>query len=93
MRPAIIVLLATLACGAFAQSTSAVRLESGIAKEDVDGDLKSAIDIYQQVATDPAAARDVRAKALLHLAGCYEKLGRKARQVLSRSYVTMPISQ
>jgi hypothetical protein len=67
---------------AAAQSTAAgVRLESGIAKEDVDGDLKSAIDIYQKIAADASAPRDVRSKALLRLAGCYEKLGRQARQI------------
>jgi WD40 repeat protein len=64
-----------------AQTPAGVRLESGIAKEDVDGDLKSAIDIYQKIATDASASRDVRSKALLRLAGCYEKLGRQATQV------------
>jgi hypothetical protein len=67
---------------AFAQSGAAgVRLEAGIAKEEVNGDLKSAIDIYQKIAADPAAPRDVRAKAMLRLAGCYEKLGQQARRV------------
>jgi len=58
-----------------------VRLEAGIEKEDVDGDLKSAMDIYQKIAADASAPRDVRAKALLRLAGCDEKLGKQARQV------------
>ncbi len=67
---------------AFAQSTTAgVRLEAGIEKEEVDGDLKSATEIYQKIASDPAAPRDVRSKALLHLAGCDEKLGQQAQQV------------
>jgi Tol biopolymer transport system component len=64
-----------------AQTPAGVRLESGIAKEDVDGDLKSAIDIYQKIAADASAPRDVRSKALLRLAGCYEKLGRQATQL------------
>jgi WD40 repeat protein len=64
-----------------AQTPAGIRLESGIAKEDVDGDLKSAIDIYQKIAADASAPRDVRSKALLRLAGCYEKLGRQATQV------------
>ena len=68
----------------FAQSPAGVRLEAGIAKEDVDGDLKSAIDIYQKIADDNSAPRDVRSKALMRLAGCYEKLGRQARQVYER---------
>ena len=69
---------------AFAQSGpvgAGVRLEAGIEKEDVDGDLKSAMDIYQKIAADTSAPRDVRAKALLRLAGCDEKLGHRAKQV------------
>ena len=51
---------------AFAQSsTAAVQLEAGIAKEEVDGNLKSAIEVYQKIAADSSAPRDVRAKALL----------------------------
>ena len=73
-----------LAKPAVAQSTpvaAGVRLEAGIEKEDVDGDLKSAMDIYQKIAADTSAPREVRAKALLRLAGCDEKLGRQAKQV------------
>jgi len=67
---------------AFAQTPSAgVQLEAGIAKEEVDGDLQSAMEVYRGIATDSSAPRDMRAKALLRLAGCYEKLGRQARQV------------
>ena len=77
-----------------AQSTApAVQLEAGIAKEEVDGNLKSVIEVYQKIAADASAARDVRAKALLRLAGCYEKLGRKARQVyeqIVRDYADQP---
>jgi Tol biopolymer transport system component len=58
-----------------------VLLESGIEKEDVDGDLKSAMDIYQKIAADNAAPREVRARALLRLAGCDEKLGHQSKQV------------
>jgi hypothetical protein len=69
---------------AFAQTapvSAGVRLEAGIEKEDVDGDLKSAMDIYQKIAADTSAPRDVRAKALLRLGGCDEKLGKQAKQV------------
>jgi Tol biopolymer transport system component len=79
---------------AFAQSsTAAVQLEAGIAKEEVDGNLKSAIEVYQKIAADSSAPRDVRAKALLRLAGCYEKLGRQARQLyeqIVRDYSDQP---
>jgi len=68
---------------AAAQSTmgAAVRLQAGIEKEDVDGDLPSAMEIYQKIAADASAPRDVRARALLRLGGCDEKLGRQARQL------------
>ena len=66
---------------AWGQSSAAVRLEAGIAKEDVDGDLKGAMSVYQAIAEDAAAPRDVRSKALLKLGGCYEKLGGQAKQV------------
>ena len=79
---------------AFAQSnTAGVRLEAGIEKEDVDGDLKSAMAIYQKIASDSSAPREVRSKALLRLAGCYEKLGRQARQVyeqIMRDFADQP---
>ena len=79
---------------AFAQSRPAgVQLEAGIAKEEVDGDLKVAMEIYQKIAGDQSAGRDVRSKALLRLAGCYEKLGGKARQVYEqvvREYADQP---
>lgn len=74
---------------AFGQSTRAasgagVQLEAGIAKEEGDGDLKAAMTVYQQVASDQSAPRAVRAKALLRLAGCEEKLGQQARGVYER---------
>ena len=64
-----------------AQTRPAVELEAAIAKEQVNGDLKTAIAAYQKIAADKSAPRDVRAKALLHLAGCYEKLGQQAQSV------------
>src|SRR6516165_2775810 len=88
------VLLCLLTWNAFAQSGAAgVKLEAGIAKEEVDGDLKSAMEIYQKIAADSSAPRDVRAKALLHIGGCYEKLGKQARQVYEqvvRDYADQP---
>ncbi len=64
-----------------APGSAGVLLQAGIEKEDVDGDLKSAMEIYQRIAADNSAPRDVRARALLRLAGCDEKLGHQARQV------------
>jgi Tol biopolymer transport system component len=66
---------------AFSQTKPAFDLEGAIAKEQVDGDLKTAISAYQSISADPSAPRDVRAKALMHLASCYEKLGQQAQNV------------
>jgi len=88
------ILLCFLAWTTFAQpGAPGVKLEAGIAKEEVDGDLKSAMEVYQKIAADSSAPRDVRAKALLRLAGCYEKLGRQARQLyeqIVRDYSDQP---
>jgi Tol biopolymer transport system component len=85
--------MASPAAAQSAPVAAGVRLEAGIEKEDVDGDLKSAMDIYQKIAADASAPRDVRAKALLRLAGCEEKLGKQARQVyeqIVRDYSDQP---
>jgi len=55
-----------------AQTRPAVELEAAMTKEQVDGDLKTAVAAYQKIAADKSAPRDVRAKALLHLGSCYE---------------------
>jgi hypothetical protein len=87
-----------LAAHVFAQSTqpsnAGVRLEAGIAKEEADGDLKAAMTVYQQIAGDSSAPRAVRAKALLRLGRCDEKLGQQARQVyeqILRDYADQPV--
>jgi Tol biopolymer transport system component len=76
-----------------ASGSPGVLLQAGIEKEDIDGDLKSAMDIYQRVFSDTSAPRDIRARALLRIAGCDEKLGRQARQVyeqIVRDYGDQP---
>jgi Tol biopolymer transport system component len=70
---------------AFAQTRPAIELEAAIAKEQVDGDLKTAVAAYLKIAADTSASRDVRARALLHLAGCYEKLGQQAQKVYEQT--------
>jgi Tol biopolymer transport system component len=70
-----------------------ILLQAGVEKEEADGDLKSAMEIYQRVAADNTASREVRARALLRLAECDEKLGRHARQVyeqIVRDYGDQP---
>ena len=52
-------------------------LQSGLYKEDVNGDLEAAIAIYERVLRDFPQERPVAAKALLHIGLCYEKLGKQ----------------
>jgi hypothetical protein len=76
-----------------APASAGARLRAGIEKEEVDGDLKSAMDIYEKIAADALAPRDVRARALLRLAECEEQLGRQAKQVYEqvlREYADQP---
>ena len=73
-----------------ASEPPAVLLERAIQLETVDGDLAAAIKIYQQIIAQNGNNRAVAAKALLHLGGCYEKLGqdeaRIAYEQLARDY-------
>jgi hypothetical protein len=56
-------------------------LQAGMEKEQVEGNLPAAIEIYQRVFADTSAPREIRARALLQLAGCNEKQGRQAIRV------------
>jgi Tol biopolymer transport system component len=53
------------------------RFLQGMMKEEGEGNLKEAINIYGQLANDNSVTRTVRAKALLQMGICYEKLGQK----------------
>jgi Tol biopolymer transport system component len=52
-----------------------VLLRAAIEKEEVDGDLQAAIDLYKQIVAKYGDNRAIAAKALVRLGGCYEKLG------------------
>ncbi|MCJ7581581.1 MAG: tetratricopeptide repeat protein, partial [Candidatus Aminicenantes bacterium] len=54
-----------------------VMLRSAIEKEEVDGDLKGAIDLYQQIVEKFGDNQAIAAKAQLRIGLCYEKLGQK----------------
>ncbi len=51
--------------------------QKGLGKEEGEGALQDAINLYNQVADNSNASISVRAKALLHIGMCYEKLGTK----------------
>jgi len=51
--------------------------QQGLVKEEGEGILQDAIDLYSKVADNLNADQSLRAKALLHIGMCYEKLGTK----------------
>jgi len=71
---------------AVAQSVSDAELlyREALHKQQVEGDLTSASKLYQQIASTKNGERTVIAKALLGLAGCYEKLGQPSESVYQR---------
>jgi Tol biopolymer transport system component len=86
----IVALLAVIAAGVVrgqqgvtAPTSAGAQLEAAIKKEVVDGDMKTAIEMYRKLAQ--ASDRGVAAKALMRMGQCYEKLGqadtREARKV------------
>jgi Tol biopolymer transport system component len=52
-----------------------VLLRAAIEKEEVDGDLQGAIELYKQIVAKYGDSRAIAAKALVRLGGCYEKMG------------------
>src|SRR5512136_1014660 len=67
------------------QADPGVQLRAAIEKEEVTGDLEGAMTLYRQIIAANSKNRAVTAKALLRLAGCYEKLGQtEARKLYER---------
>ena len=64
-----------------------VLLRAAIEKEEVDGDLQGAIDLYRQIVAKHSDSRAVAAKAQLHIGLCYEKLGLEQAQAAYRKVV------
>jgi Tol biopolymer transport system component len=87
-------LVLVVASSAYAQQSAGVLLQSGLYKEDVNGDLEAAIAIYERVLKEFPKDRPVAAKALLHIGSCYEKLGKreaqKAYQRLIKEFADQP---
>lgn len=74
-----IILLAILAIGTLwplqAQNPEAL-FQQGLMKEEGEGSLQEAIDIYIKLVSDESVNRPLQANAFLHMGYCYEKLGR-----------------
>jgi len=58
-----------------AQQSAEQLFQSGLYKEEVKGDLRGAVQIYENILKDFPDNRSVVAKALLQTGLCYEKLG------------------
>jgi len=73
----------------FSQTPSQL-FQLALLKENGEGNLISAIELYEQIVSDETADLEIRAKALLHVGMCYEKLGKqealKAYQLLIKDY-------
>ena len=62
-----------------------VLLQSAQAKATIQGDLKAAIELYGQAVKEAGANRALAAKALVQMAGCYQKLGdAESRKIYER---------
>ena len=62
-------------------SESELQFREALHKQQVGGDLPAAIKLYQNIAASKTADRAVKARALLQLAACYEKLGQQSERV------------
>ena len=64
----------------YAQQSAEQLFQSGLYKEEVQGDLETAIKIYETITKEYPDNRSVGAKSLLHIGLCYDKLGIKEAQ-------------
>lgn len=65
--------------------------QKGLTKEEGEGALNDAINLYNQVADNSNATASLRAKALMHIGMCYEKLGiREAVKAYQRLVANFP---
>jgi Tol biopolymer transport system component len=69
------------------QQEPGVLLRAAIEKEDAAGDLEGAMALYRQIITANGRNRAVTARALLRLAGCYEKLGQTEAEKTYRQLI------
>jgi Tol biopolymer transport system component len=64
----------------YAQQTAEQLYQSGLYKEEIEGELDPAIKIYETIINQYPENRSVAAKTLLHIGICKEKLGMKEAQ-------------
>jgi tetratricopeptide (TPR) repeat protein len=76
----VFILILAFASSASIQQSAEQLYQSGIYKEEVEGELEKAIEIYQTIVKQFPGNREIAAKAQLHIGLCYEKLGLKEAQ-------------
>ncbi len=83
--PTLMVFLTVFIYGTSAAQTPEQQFQKGIMKEEGEGSLKEAIELYKAVADNTKADKVLRAKALYQMGNCYEKLGQQeARNVYEK---------
>jgi Tol biopolymer transport system component len=63
-----------------------VLLRAAIEKEEVEGDLQGAIELYKQIIAKYRENRAIAAKAQLRIGMCYEKLGQKKAKLAQEAF-------
>jgi Tol biopolymer transport system component len=71
----------------FAQQSAEQLYQSGLYQEEIEGDLKAAIKIYESIISKYPDNRPVAAKTYLQIGLCYEKLGLEEAQKAYRKVV------
>ena len=83
----VVILLVGFTTPSFSQQHDKL-FQQGLVKEEGEGSLQEAIDLYNQVADDASADRSLRANALLHVGLCYEKLGQEKAKITYEKLIT-----
>jgi Tol biopolymer transport system component len=65
---------------AYVQQSAEQLYQSGLYKEEVEGELEKAVAIYERILKDFSGNEATAAKALYHIGLCYEKLGKQEAQ-------------
>lgn len=76
----VFVLICVLIFSGLSQQSAEQVLQSGLYKEEVEGEVGEAIAIYKRIIKDFPDNREIAAKAQFRIGMCYEKLGRKEAQ-------------
>jgi Tol biopolymer transport system component len=77
---AVLALALFAAASGYAQQTAEELYQAGLYQEEVQGNLESAIEIYERILDEFPANRPVAARALMHIGLCHEKLGSRDAQ-------------